>query len=49
MLSVALLDLTFKGVVSNIPHDAGALLAYGIIFLFVGLTVIGSRRKKESP
>jgi hypothetical protein len=46
MLATAiLLDLTVKEVLGGIPHDGGALVAYALLLVFVGLTVLGSRRK----
>jgi hypothetical protein len=47
MFALILLDLTFREVVSDIPHDAGAVLAYLMIALFIGFTVIGTRRRTD--
>jgi hypothetical protein len=35
--------LTFREVISGIPHDAGAILAFILIALFVGAIWLGSR------
>lgn len=45
MFSWILLDLTLREVLSNLPHDAGAVVVFGLLSLFVGLTIAGSRRK----
>lgn len=44
MFALALLDLTLRSILADIPHDAGAFIAYTLIALFVGFTVVGSRR-----
>jgi hypothetical protein len=44
--SIALIQddgLTFREVISGIPHDAGAVLAFILIALFVGAIWMGSR------
>jgi hypothetical protein len=43
LLSAALLQLSFRDVVTGIPHDAGALVAYVILGLFVFGIWRGSR------
>jgi hypothetical protein len=35
--------LTFREVISGIPHDAGAILAFILIAVFVGAIWLGSR------
>ncbi len=47
MLALILLDLTLREVITDIPHDAGAVVAYIMIALFVGFTVAGSRRRSS--
>lgn len=47
MLSFILLELTFREVISNIPHDVGALLIYLFIALFVAFVWHGSRSKPQ--
>ncbi|CAN5757413.1 hypothetical protein BH23GEM6_BH23GEM6_25850 [soil metagenome] len=49
MFALVLLDLTFREVISDLPHDAGAMIAYLLLFLFVGFIVIGSRRSSGEP
>lgn len=52
---IYLIELTLEKVIANIPHDAGAFLAYGILALFVAFIWVGSRPKtngsqrKRSP
>ncbi|CAN5815204.1 hypothetical protein BH23GEM8_BH23GEM8_13190 [soil metagenome] len=48
MFLLAFIDLTLREIVSDIPHDAGAVVAYILLILFVGFTVLGSRRGKSS-
>lgn len=45
MFALVLLDLTLREVISDLPHDAGALITYALLTAFVALTVIGSRRR----
>jgi hypothetical protein len=44
MFLLALFELTLREIVSGIPHDAGAVIAYTLLILFVGFVVVGSRR-----
>jgi hypothetical protein len=44
MFLLALIDLTVREVISDLPHDAGAVIAYILLILFVGFVIIGSRR-----
>jgi len=48
MFALVLLDLTLREVISNLPHDAGAMIAYFLLFMFVALTVIGSRNSGKA-
>lgn len=43
--SIFLLDLTIQDVIANIPRDAGALVTFALVGLFVGFVWIGSRPK----
>jgi hypothetical protein len=46
LMSIAFIQddgLTFREVISGIPHDAGAVLAFVLIALFVGAIWLGSR------
>lgn len=45
MLSFTLLDLSLAEIVTDIPHDAGAVVVYVLLALFVGMTWAGSRRR----
>jgi hypothetical protein len=47
MFALALLDLTLREVITDLPHDAGALVAYLMLALFIGFTVMGSRRRSS--
>lgn len=43
MLLLAILDVTFWDLLTDIPHDAGAFVAYGL-FALVGIFIwLGSR------
>lgn len=44
MLTLALLDLTLREVLADIPRDADAIVAYVVLLLFLGFTLAGSRR-----
>lgn len=46
MLSSILLDLSLGEVLSDIPHDTGAIVVYVLLLLFVALTWSGSRKRK---
>lgn len=47
IIAAALQDdgLTFGDVLRNLPHDAGALVVYGLVIAFVGFIWHGSRQK----
>jgi hypothetical protein len=47
MLALALLDLTLIEILGDLPRDAGAVVAYLMIGLFIALTVVGSRRRSS--
>jgi len=36
--------LTLEGVISNLPHDAGAIVVYVLMIAFIGFIWYGSRR-----
>jgi hypothetical protein len=40
--------LTFGDVVRGIPHDTPAVIVYILVGLFVGMIVVGSRRKPHT-
>jgi hypothetical protein len=44
--SAILQSLTIGDIISDIPHDAGAFVAYVIIAMFIAFIWIGSRQKK---
>jgi len=48
MFAIILLELTFQEVLAGIPIDAGALVVYAILGLFVGFIWHGSRKKPAS-
>jgi hypothetical protein len=37
--------LTLAEIIRDIPHDAGAIVAYVMILIFIGFIWLGSRRK----
>ncbi len=45
-ISAVLQSLTLGDYLSDIPHDAGAVVAYSIIGIFVAFVWMGSRTKK---
>lgn len=45
MLALILLELTLREIVSDIPHDAGAVVAYALLAIFLGFIWAGSRNK----
>ena len=45
MFAMILLELTLRDVVSDIPHDAGAMVAYALLAIFIGFIWAGSRGK----
>jgi hypothetical protein len=45
MLAALLLDLTFREVIGGLPHDAGAVVTYVLVALFIGFIWHGSRSK----
>jgi len=48
MFAIALLELTLREVLAGVPVDAGAIVAYVILGLFVGFIWHGSRKKPAS-
>jgi hypothetical protein len=46
MLSHILLDLSFAEIVSDIPHDGGAVVVYLLLAVFGAMTWAGSRNRK---
>ena len=42
-ISAVVLDLTFRDVISGIPHDAGAFVVYAVLGLFVFAVWRGTR------
>lgn len=47
MLSVIMLDLTFKEVLSSVPANPGAIMAYVLIVAFIWFIWKGSRPSKQ--
>lgn len=47
MFSFVLLDLTFREVISGVPHDFAALLVYMLLAVFIGFIWHGSRPKSR--
>jgi hypothetical protein len=45
MFAAILLELTLAEVIGDLPHDAGAILVYVLLALFIGSIWHGSRRK----
>lgn len=45
MMSLILLELTFRDVIADIPHDTGAVVVYLLLIVFVGMTLMGGRRR----
>ena len=43
MLSVALLELTLRGILNDIPRDAGSIVAYILLLFIVAVIAYGSR------
>jgi hypothetical protein len=43
--SAVLADLSIGQILSDIPRDAGAIIVYAVIGIFVGLIWLGSRGK----
>jgi hypothetical protein len=43
MLSFILLRLTFRGVLSDIPHDTAAFITYALLLLFIAFVWSGRR------
>lgn len=39
--------LSLSEVVRGIPHDGPAVVVYAMLLMFVGLIVVGSRRKES--
>jgi len=46
---MVLMDLTFREIVSDIPHDTGAAVAYALLTLFIVAIVYGSRGRSSDP
>jgi hypothetical protein len=46
---MVLLDLTFREIVSDIPHDSGAFIAYALLALFAAAIIYGSRGRSSEP
>lgn len=46
---ISFLDLSFQDVIANIPRDAGAVVAFTLMALFIGFIWIGSRPKGGKP
>ncbi len=52
MFSLILLNLTLKDIVTDIPHDAAAVVVYLLLALFIGFIWYGSRpgsTQREEP
>ncbi len=47
MLMFILLDLTLRDVISDIPHDGPAFVAYGVIGLILVFIWLGSRNNER--
>lgn len=48
MFMLIFLQVTFRDLLSDIPHDAGAFVAYGMLALIVALIWAGSRNGGKS-
>jgi hypothetical protein len=46
MVAFVLLELTFRELIADIPHDFGALIAYSLLAAFVAFIAVGSRSPK---
>jgi hypothetical protein len=46
---LVLLDLTFREIITDVPHDGAAIVAYLFLALFVGAIVYGSRGRRSAP
>lgn len=46
MLSLILLELTLHEVLADVPHDAGAIVVYLMMALFVGFIWLGRSRPR---
>lgn len=52
MFAFSILELTIREIVSELPHDLGALIAYFVLAVFAAFIVYGSRnpeREENSP
>jgi hypothetical protein len=52
LMSIAFIQddgLTFREVIGGIPHDAGAILAFILIAIFIGVIWLGSRNTATPP
>lgn len=47
--ALALLELTLREIVNDVPRDSGAAVALLVIALFVGFVWHGSRRHSAQP
>jgi len=43
MFAMALLELTLRGVLSDIPRDPGSIVAYVLLLFIIAVIVYGSR------
>lgn len=48
MFMLIWLEVTFSDLLSDIPHDAGAFVAYGMLALIIALIWAGSRNGGRS-
>jgi hypothetical protein len=48
MLLFILFKLTLRGVIADIPHDAGAIVIYLLLALFIGFIWAGSRGRPDT-
>jgi len=46
---LVLLDLTFREIIADVPHDGAAVVAYVFLALFIGVIVYGSRGRRSTP
>lgn len=49
MLSLVLLRLSLRDVLAGIPHDAGAVVAYVLLFGLAAIIWIAGRPKPPAP
>jgi hypothetical protein len=48
MLALILLELTLVEVLSDLPHDTGALIVYALVAVSIALVWMGSRNRSGS-